>query len=103
MHHDLHQHLLVRQEAVQVQALALYTLTSNIKNMLKKYTKTTSHALTTSAIPYSGTWHSNDVMEGEKSLGLGQAIRDTNINNEKQERRRVVCKSVVFNLNLPHL
>lgn len=26
MHHDLHQHLLVRQEAVQVQALALYSL-----------------------------------------------------------------------------
>lgn len=26
MHHDLHQHLLVGQEAIQVQALALYTL-----------------------------------------------------------------------------
>lgn len=26
MHHDLHQHLLVRQEAVEVQALALYSL-----------------------------------------------------------------------------
>lgn len=26
MHHDLHQHLLVRQEAVQVQALALHSL-----------------------------------------------------------------------------
>lgn len=26
MHHDLHQHLLVRQEAVQAQALALHSL-----------------------------------------------------------------------------
>lgn len=26
MHHDLHKHLLVRQEAVQVQALALHSL-----------------------------------------------------------------------------
>ncbi len=26
MHHDLHQHLLVREKAVQVQALALYSL-----------------------------------------------------------------------------
>lgn len=57
MHHDLHQHFLVRQEAVQIQTLAFYSLGGFSTKQLILNTHTYIHNRIDCTLKDESQWH----------------------------------------------